>query len=259
MKYALVNDHKTEPQPKFKGVCAHCKSEVIARCGRQRIWHWAHKSKMSCDPWWENETEWHREWKNLFPTEWQEACFTCAETGERHIADICTDKGLVVEFQHSYLKPDEQEARERFYKNMVWVVDGSRLKRDFDRFCRGKEKFERVVQGVFHCRYPEECFHKVWLEKPIAVFFDFEGANTSVGAEKLVWCLLPGRIQGKAIVWALKQSDFVAGVCNDTLVKYLLQVDREIQKLSVELPNVRERQLMDPISIRMGRRRYRRL
>jgi competence protein CoiA len=46
---------------------------MIARCGSQRIHHWAHKNKSEqCDHWWENETEWHRNWKASFPVDWQE-------------------------------------------------------------------------------------------------------------------------------------------------------------------------------------------
>jgi len=56
-----------------------------------------------CDNWWENETQWHRDWKNHFPVEWQEVV-QIAEDGEKHIADVKTSEGWVVEFQHSYLK-----------------------------------------------------------------------------------------------------------------------------------------------------------
>ncbi len=50
------------------------------------------------------------------------------------MADVRTDKGLVIEFQHSYINPEERRQRENFYKNMIWIVDGTRLQRDFPRF-----------------------------------------------------------------------------------------------------------------------------
>ncbi len=138
MKFALVNGEKAEAQPEMRrGTCLYCQSETIAKCGDERIEHWAHKSKVSCDLWWENETEWHRAWKNHFPKEWQEYIHTDPVTGEKHIADIKTDKGLVIEFQHSSIKSDEIKSREAFYKNMVWVVDGTRLKKDYPRFLNG--------------------------------------------------------------------------------------------------------------------------
>ena len=39
-------------------------------------------------------------WKNQFPTEWQEI-IQRGNTGEKHIADVKTKDGWVIEFQHS--------------------------------------------------------------------------------------------------------------------------------------------------------------
>ena len=126
MKYAFVNGEKVKAQPKLRGTCIFCGSEMVARCGRYKIWHWAHKSKADCDPWWESEGEWHRAWKNKFPEDWQEVVHIDELTGEKHIADIKNPYGLVIEFQHSNIKPEEKESREQFYKDMIWVVNGNR-------------------------------------------------------------------------------------------------------------------------------------
>jgi hypothetical protein len=29
---------------------------MTPKCGQLKVWHWAHRSTRSCDPWWENET-----------------------------------------------------------------------------------------------------------------------------------------------------------------------------------------------------------
>ena len=79
---------------------------MLARCGSKKVWHWAHKGRRHYDHWWENETEWHRNWKNIFPTDWQEVPARDG-TGELHIADIKTPHSLVLEFQHSAIKLDE--------------------------------------------------------------------------------------------------------------------------------------------------------
>lgn len=60
MKYALVNDTPQEAQPGLSGKCKCYGSPTIPKCGELKIWHWAHSGKRMCDPWWENETEWHR-------------------------------------------------------------------------------------------------------------------------------------------------------------------------------------------------------
>ena len=66
----------------------------------------------------ETETQWHRNWKNKFPIVWQEIFLHDEQTGELHIADVRTEHGLVIEFQHSHIKPEERISRENFYK--IW-------------------------------------------------------------------------------------------------------------------------------------------
>lgn len=126
MKYAIIDGKKVEAQPKLRGICNYCGSEMIARCGRHKMWHWAHKSRVDCDPWWESEAEWHRNWKNNFPVDWQEVIHVNEITGEKHIADVKNPYGLVIEFQSSNIKFEEKESRENFYKEMIWVVNGNR-------------------------------------------------------------------------------------------------------------------------------------
>jgi competence protein CoiA len=99
-------------------------AEVTAKCGRAVVWHWAHLSSTHCDHWWEPETVWHRTWKDRFEKSWQEVPLRDPLTGELHVADVRTPAGLVIEFQHSTIKPEEVSAREAFYQSMIWVVDG---------------------------------------------------------------------------------------------------------------------------------------
>ncbi|QBY00516.1 hypothetical protein E2K80_07005 [Rhodophyticola sp. CCM32] len=70
MRFALLNDQRVEATPGAKGVCPGCNAEMLARCGTKKVWHWAHRGRRHCDHWWENETEWHRDWKNRFVTDW---------------------------------------------------------------------------------------------------------------------------------------------------------------------------------------------
>ncbi|WP_265535471.1 competence protein CoiA [Pseudomonas saponiphila] len=134
MKYAFVGGTRVQAEPKLSGICPSCKSEVISKCGKHVIWHWAHRSRSSCDPWWENETAWHRGWKNRFPAEWQEITHQDPVSRDRHIADVKTSHGVVVEFQRSTIDPVEVTAREQFYKRMVWVIDGTRSELDSSTF-----------------------------------------------------------------------------------------------------------------------------
>lgn len=136
MRYALVEGVRQEAVPKLRGSCIGCGSPMIAKCGTKKFHHWAHKGRLECDRWWEPETEWHRDWKNHFPKDWQEVRHL-AEDGEIHIADVKTPRGEVLEFQYSALHPDELAAREAYYgPQMVWIASGTRLKRDAEAFRR---------------------------------------------------------------------------------------------------------------------------
>jgi len=198
--------------PRLNGRCPACSQPVIAKCGTRRVWHWAHKGKRSCDNWWERETLWHRRWKDEFPPEYQEVIHH-ASSGERHIADVKTEHGLVIEFQHSYINPKEQWARERFYRNLVWVVDGTRLKGDLPRFLKGRKTFARTpLPGVLASHVPEECFPSAWLHSSALVAFDFEGAlsgSETSNPDTKLFCLLPGRADGRAILGWLPRRKFV--------------------------------------------------
>jgi competence protein CoiA len=131
MEYALVNDIRQEAFAGGKGKCPICFADVIAKCGNRIVHHWAHAHRQNCDPWWENETPWHRDWKNQFTPECREVIHT-GNDGEIHRADVKTLTSNVIEFQHSQITDEERLSRELFYKNLVWVIDGSGFKDNFD-------------------------------------------------------------------------------------------------------------------------------
>ena len=124
MRFALVDRVRFDARPRLRGTCPCCGSPVVAKCGRFKAWHWAHESRDQCDSWSEPETEWHRAWKSEFPKEWQEVVHFDPSTREKHIADVRTRSGLVVEFQYSPISEDEMRAREHFYEKLVWIVSG---------------------------------------------------------------------------------------------------------------------------------------
>lgn len=213
MKFALIDSNRVEAQPKSQGVCPYCSQPVIAKCGKEKNWHWAHRSITSCDSWWEPETEWHRNWKNYFPVEWQEISLYDEQTGEKHISDVRTVQNLTIEFQHSPLNPEERISREKFYKNMIWVVDGTRLQRDYQRFRKGVDNRFRMTRkkGYYFVDFPNEVFPKSWLNSEVPVIFDFCGLSTTEQdkIKNILWCLLPQKDTPQTIVFGLEKRDFV--------------------------------------------------
>lgn len=227
MKFALVDNIRQEAAPDMKGVCPVCGAQCIARCGEKNRNHWAHKSKKNCDPWWEKETFWHRNWKDKFPKEWQEVINYDSVTGEKHIADIKTDTGLVIEFQHSSISPEERKSREEFHKAMVWVANIVN-KRDVKLF----EKYPNEKGSIF--RKDAWGIPERWFNSKVPVLFDL--GNPEQGEETdLLYCMLPQTMSNwyKKIIVISKQ-DFIERANNSSLKQYLhnLMVDwqQEIKK-----------------------------
>lgn len=187
MRYANVNGEKLEASAGLSGECPGCGQTMVAHCGNIRVHHWTHKGKRNCDPWWENETEWHRKWKDQFLKEWQEIPHRDEATGERHFADVKTAQDWVLEFQHSPIKPEEKLSRNQFYKKIIWIVDGTRRMRDKPKFLQmweeGRKAGTNPVMREIH--FPEDSvLMREWGNSPVPVFIDF-------GEEQLWWILPP--------------------------------------------------------------------
>lgn len=234
MRFAIVDDKRIEAQTGLKGFCPGCSQIVIAKCGRQRINHWAHVKTAICDDWWEPETEWHRSWKKEFPLEWQESFLRDEISGEKHIADIRTNYDFVIEFQHSHIDPIEVHTREKFYKNMVWVVDGTRLKRTYIRFQKAKKNFRLIKGRIFEVPFPKKCLPASWLERSVPVIFDFTGQESIEEGDDIcnyLYCLFPITIGHTARIVEIKRSAFVNSIINDT---WLLSIKRCMNELLQE-------------------------
>jgi competence protein CoiA len=203
MKFAVVGEERREPQPGLPGKCDYCGDAMIAKCGDIRVHHWAHLGTRNCDPWWENETEWHRAWKNHFPEDWQERSHQ-SENGEKHIADVKTKSGVVLEFQHSHLSREERQSREMFYQNMVWVVNGLRRVRDRSRFFKllARASIIKAKPLTYSLRSNEGALLRDWVDSRKPVFFDF-GDNSDPGdpasfGGPVLWRLEPRSPKGEA-------------------------------------------------------------
>jgi hypothetical protein len=206
MKFALVNGTRQEAQPNLKGVCVGCGGSTLARCGQVRVNHWAHQGERRCDTWWENETDWHRAWKNQFPSDWQEVIHY-ANDGEKHIADVKTGEGWFIEFQHSHIKPDERRSREDFYKKLIWIVDGKRRIRDEKQFVEAVRQsrgswIDNTKYPELHSLFqPDGALFRDWMTSKSYVFFDFGGVD--------LWGLLPQSNDEWALILPITRRQFI--------------------------------------------------
>lgn len=176
MRFAVIDEERIEATPGLVGLCICCGAPTVAKCGKFKVWHWAHKSKSICDGWWESETDWHRGWKAKFPESSQEVIHFDALTNEKHIADVKIGN-LVLEFQHSILKPEEMMSRESFYGDMVWIVDGCRSEFDPINFKLGlREKSNKQEDFSINWYSPSKLLHR-WGVASKPVYLDFGGEN----------------------------------------------------------------------------------
>ena len=145
MQYARTTDNnRVEATPNVTAFCECCNSEVIPKCGTINIWHFAHKADADCDPWYEPESKWHRDWKANFSPECREVVIG------KHRADIKT-KGLVIELQNSPISAEEIKEREQFYGNMIWIINAEAFWDNF--FIGDKENY-----STFYWKHGRKCW-----------------------------------------------------------------------------------------------------
>ncbi len=149
MLYGLIGGEKKRAKPQLKAVCPLCRTALTAKCGAIKVWHWAHTVENYCDDWGEHETKWHKNWKNRFGIDQVEIVLQKEQT--KHIADIVTKNGVVIEVQHSPISPHQITARENFYGRMIWVVDAHSFREQF------KVRFQ-----VFILKQLKEGVHLHW-------------------------------------------------------------------------------------------------
>ena len=83
---------------------------------------------------------------------------------------------------------------------MVWIVDGTRLKRDFPRFIKewksnGISEVRKTDNSrIFEVWFPEFYFPEAWLKSSVPVIFDFLGDGSlddHLGLRRTLYCLFP--------------------------------------------------------------------
>lgn len=223
MKYAMSNGERREAERGLIGKCPICEVPVRPRCGRIRVPHWYHPSG-HFDHRWEPETEWHRKWKDRFPKEWQEICHR-AENGERHLADVKTVHGQVLEFQHSEISDEERFSREAIYSQMCWVVDGLKLKNDRQNFFETLRRGRVLQHSLLTYVVPtgsSMLLHK-WENSQKLVMFDFgereEPSDPVHLGAPVLWGALPARQRGGAVLRPIYRTQFLDSMTkNEPLV-----------------------------------------
>ena len=132
MTTALALDKTTQifPSKGIHGFCIDCGEEVISKCGTIVSHHFAHTINSNCgSKYHDNKSEWHQEWQHTvvpaIPGKNVEVTISLNNAIKR--ADLISNSGYIVEFQHSPLSIPERLDREQHYKKMIWVVHTDRM------------------------------------------------------------------------------------------------------------------------------------
>lgn len=208
MRFALVETDGVwvrtdiDDAPRYQhGKCEFCGRAVGARKGDIRADHWYHlDGEQSCDYWHEPKGPWHKAWQNCFPVSRQEYIITRDWNGAltKHIADIYTKSGFIIECQLSPISRAKIAERESFYGRMIWIVAGRNLT-STNISCQTLNSFRRVVPGtddkvfVIHEKHTS-CFNRHWRDSPKYVFFDPTPDVVEDIDKKELVCLFPNGI-----------------------------------------------------------------
>lgn len=163
--------------------CPCCGSKMVLRMGDIRIHHFTHPSDSVCrDTWHYDMTEWHYEWQNRFPKEYQEIVKT--KDGQKHRADVLIESEKVVfEFQHSPLSPDEFEDRNSFYNSLgykvIWIFD---VEEQYQN-----EQLENYRSDLWSWKRPKRTFDYFDCKNKLVQLY-LQLDNSDIDLIKVTWC-----------------------------------------------------------------------
>ena len=177
-----------------EGFCPCCGKSLNARAGEIRRPHWAHTSVERCDEWWENEEEWHYEWRKLIDIT-EHSCEVDIENvlekdNVRHFYDARINNRLSIILRRGKLSEDQIQQYESFFGDMLWIVEAK--KSNITRFHRMKDSgvIREIAKrrGCYSMRRGETGFYEKWAKCKAPVVLDF-GENEK--NEKNLWVILP--------------------------------------------------------------------
>jgi hypothetical protein len=254
-KSKFLFDDKTNNQP-INPICPICKSPVIPKCGEINIHHWAHKNNLECDSFWEPETLWHRNWKNLFPKEQTEV------TIGKHRADILRKDGIVVELQHSSISIKDIFEREQEYKKMIWLFDGRGLLSEQKEIDFGFKKHKFWTNGNlrlekekstnyyrFHWKHArkhyEKCQKDVFIDLGVCILF-LQEMNLGPPCKGVSYILSNQKFK-ELLLENKSLSDWLAITKSEEIER--VEREKEIERMVIAQEAIRERNRVESLRI----------
>jgi len=162
---------------------------------------------------------------------------------EVHRADVYTNQGITIEFQNSPISIDELKSREKFYSQMIWIVNGLKFKEKFKLttgipdpespllnnydfgiytplifFRKGdiNENKEIAVDllphhhiELKHIPISNICFKFNWINKHIVWFYSSSPVYLDFGDDFLYWMKCRKQIKDFWYIQKIKKTDFI--------------------------------------------------
>lgn len=173
-------DNATRKEEYF---CPCCGDKLILKLGEIRVHHFSHPSeRICCDTWHYDMTDWHCDWQNRFPQEYQEVVKTL--NGQKHRADVLIEEAKVVfEFQHSPLSALEFNERNAFYNELgykvIWVFDVE------DQYWNNQ--LDNYKANIWSWKNPRRTFDLFdFKNKNVEIFLQLESMDVEL--IKVTWC-----------------------------------------------------------------------
>jgi len=170
---------------------------------------------------------------------------------------VKTDRGWVIEFQHSSMKPEERRSREAFYPKLIWVVDGTRRKRDRAQLIGAwKEGVPVGGNSLVRKAFSDDCrLLREWAGSDAPIFLD-------LGDTEALWWLFAKSTNGSAYFHLFSRAQFIEWhrrTATETARQLHEFVNDILPKLIADYESHPRAQPLrwDPMQPRTSRRRFR--
>lgn len=237
----VINDGKKNTI----GFCPCCGKSLLPKVGRGiRRPHWAHCHAERCDEWRETETDWHLKWRKWFLDSTCDVALdvenVLEKNGEKHFYDARFAESLSIILRRARLAPDKLRMRERFFGNMIWVIEANatdykRLSRQIKNSDLKKLEYPPKI-NCYRCMFEDESFFSKWMDCSKPIVFDFSEASKDGGGqndrvETNLWVVLPKSNQLRFAV-ELSREEFINRLCKHGEI--LRKPCHEVSKLLLE-------------------------
>lgn len=145
----------------------------------------------------------------------------CKE-GKKHIADIKTKKGIIIELQNSKISYDTIKVREEFYGvEMLWIVNARKFEKNFirtefenqiyDTYSKEFEYYAKIngftpkykpsIGTKKELRFKWQRPHESWTSSQRNVYFDL--------GDDILFCITEGIGEGKGKGYEISKLEFI--------------------------------------------------